>query len=79
MSPPTPIRIDQSAVPSDQHNDGTHQQWNETALPPVDYATMVSLAAEYVPGSDAEKKLLRKLDLRIIVRPPLFLTHMLGY
>lgn len=32
----------------------------------IDHETMVQLAAEYVPGSEAEKKLLRKLDFRII-------------
>jgi hypothetical protein len=70
MSPPSPI--EQSMSHGEQHNDGTLEQWNETTLPPVDYATMVSLAAEYVPGSDAEKKLLRKLDFRIIVGRQVF-------
>jgi hypothetical protein len=40
------------------------QEWEES----IDHATGVSLAAAYVPGCDAEKKLLRKLDFRIIVR-----------
>lgn len=39
------------------------QEWQEN----IDYTTAVSLAASYVPGSPEEKKLLRKLDFRIIV------------
>jgi len=30
-------------------------------------AVMAALASKYVPGSDAEKALVRKLDMRIIV------------
>jgi hypothetical protein len=41
------------------------QEWDET----VDHVA-VTLAASYVPGSEAEKKLLRKLDFRVIVRLP---------
>jgi hypothetical protein len=40
------------------------QQWEET----VDHAVAVSLAQSYVPGCPEEKRLLRKLDFRIIVR-----------
>ena len=36
-------------------------EWTE------DHTGVVALAAQYVPGSDAEKKLLRKIDFRIIV------------
>lgn len=41
----------------------------------VDHETMVSLASAYVPGSAEEKKLLRKLDFRIIVSRTDFLNH----
>lgn len=41
----------------------------------VDHATMVSLASTYVPGSEAEKKLLRKLDFRIIVSGITFVDY----
>jgi hypothetical protein len=67
MSLASPNPTKQFVNSDSQRNDGTQQQWNETELPPVDYA---SLAAEYVPGSDAEKKLLRKIDFRVIVRIP---------
>lgn len=50
-----------SSHPTDMKSD---QEWEES----LDHATGVSLAAAYVPGCDAEKKLLRKLDFHIIVR-----------
>jgi hypothetical protein len=37
----------------------------------------VALAAQYVPGSDAEKKLVRKLDLHII--PTVWVLYTLSY
>jgi hypothetical protein len=40
------------------------QNWEENA----DHALAVTLAASYTPGCPEEKKLLRKLDFRIIVR-----------
>jgi hypothetical protein len=39
------------------------QEWEES----VDHTTAIALAASYVPGSPEEKRLLRKLDFRIIV------------
>lgn len=39
------------------------QEWEES----IDHTTAISLAASYVPGSPEEKRLLRKLDFRIIV------------
>lgn len=39
------------------------QEWEET----VNHVTAASLAAAYVPGCPEEKKLLRKLDFRVIV------------
>jgi hypothetical protein len=47
------------------------QQWGEG--PPsteLEHSTTVALATQYVPGSPEEKKLLRKLDLRVIVSHP---------
>lgn len=40
------------------------ENWEENA----DHALAVTLAASYTPGCPEEKKLLRKLDFRIIVR-----------
>ena len=45
------------------------QQWEDTV--DVDYAVAVSVAQSYVPGCPEEKRLLRKLDFRIIVRQSL--------
>ncbi|KAK9312368.1 hypothetical protein V1524DRAFT_410831 [Lipomyces starkeyi] len=49
------------------------QEWDEN----IDHVTAVSLAAAYVPGSPAEKKLLRKLDFRVV--PCCWLLFVLGY
>ncbi|KAJ5602033.1 hypothetical protein N7510_011567 [Penicillium lagena] len=49
------------------------QEWEEG----IDQAIGMSLAAAYVPGCDAEKKLLRKLDFRII--PCCWILFVMGY
>ncbi|KAK9357753.1 major facilitator superfamily domain-containing protein [Lipomyces starkeyi] len=49
------------------------QEWDEN----IDHVMAVSLAAAYVPGSPAEKKLLRKLDFRVV--PCCWLLFVLGY
>ncbi|KAK9375589.1 major facilitator superfamily domain-containing protein [Lipomyces chichibuensis] len=49
------------------------QEWDEN----IDLVTAVSLAAAYVPGSPAEKKLLRKLDFRVV--PCCWLLFVLGF
>lgn len=36
----------------------------------VDHQRAAALGLEYIQGSDAEKKLLRKLDFRLLVRIP---------
>lgn len=53
----------------------TSQAWEES----VDHATAISLAASYVPGSPEEKRLLWKLDLRIIVRSKIFIARKMDY
>jgi hypothetical protein len=49
------------------------QNWEENA----DHALAVTLAASYTPGCPEEKKLLRKLDFRIIVcsSPGLYIAN----
>lgn len=46
-----------------QIDEKSAQEWEES----IDRTTAISLASSYVPGSPEEKKLLRKLDFRIIV------------
>lgn len=56
--------------PIDSEKPGGNQDWIEHApAQDVDntHATIVALASQYVPGSEEEKRLLRKLDFRIIV------------
>jgi hypothetical protein len=52
-------------------DDKASQEWQEReTLPPMaelDRTTLLALASQYVPGSREEKRLLRKLDLRVIV------------
>ncbi|CAI7602804.1 unnamed protein product [Penicillium manginii] len=49
------------------------QEWEES----IDHTTAIALAASYVPGSPEEKRLLRKLDFRII--PCCWVLFVLGY
>lgn len=49
------------------------QEWEET----VNRVTAASLAAAYVPGCPEEKKLLRKLDSRIIVSLSSWYSHLI--
>ena len=51
--------------------DKASQEWHESETLPsmveLDQSTILALASQYVPGSQEEKRLLRKLDMRIIV------------
>lgn len=52
------------------------EEWHETSLDNEKEATL-ELAAQYVPGSEAEKKLLWKIDKRII--PTVWGLYTLSY
>ncbi|KAJ5698769.1 hypothetical protein N7462_000774 [Penicillium macrosclerotiorum] len=58
---------------SSHHEEKSAQEWDESQ----DHVTVASLAASYVPGSPEEKRLLRKLDCRII--PCCWVLFVLGY
>lgn len=53
--------------PSTHSHSSDLKQHTSHAEVPTEQERIAALAAAYVPGSEAEKKLLRKLDMRIVV------------
>jgi hypothetical protein len=54
-----------------------HHEWTEGSAD-SNVAHMASLAATYVPGSDEEKRFLRKIDMRIVVSAAVVLVTTMG-
>lgn len=64
LGPRPNIQIRTRIMPGHPSDEKSDQDWEEG----IDQAIWMSLAAAYVPGCGAEKRLLRKLDFHIIVR-----------
>jgi hypothetical protein len=66
--------------PTDPVADAGHekleQEWREHDEPAVD-PNMVALASTYVPGSEEEKRFVRRIDKRII--PTIWALYTLSY
>jgi len=71
--PSSRISTDSVEAAEKKHN----QEWRDGGEPQGHEDQMVALAAQYVPGSAEEKKLLRKIDLRIV--PTIWLLYTLSY